>query len=309
MKTFFESPDRDRKTSGCILCNSFNWKALSLKDLFQIFKCKDCGLIFAYPIPDEDKVLESYSKGKSLESSIVEKQRENGERNFPEWKIKESMFFYRGITEYKRTGNILDIGCLWGLFLSIAKKKGWDCYGVEPFTEAADYAREKFGLNIFQGDIKKAHYPNNYFDVITMFDVIEHSVNPANILAETHRILKNDGLLCVGTPNLNGIYTTSQNIYGKLRFNKLTPNYLNPPFHFYGFNKKNIKKLLNKAGFEVIEIKTFSSFIMNNLIPPSKNIFSFKLLLRKCISILEDYTNSGDRMICYATKKHSSTNS
>lgn len=284
----------------CIICNRENNKILGKRDYFRIIKCNDCGLIFTYPIPDETKILKGYSSGKIIKSSLLEKSNEYGEIIFPQWKIKENYQIFKEIHKYKKTGRMLDAGCLWGLFLSIAQNYGWDCYGVEPYKKAATYAREKHGLNVFQGNTRKAGYPDNYFDVITTFDVLEHVVNPIDELREINRIIKSSGLLCIGTPNVDGFYPKCQKFYRKI--GGATWDYLNPPFHFYGFNKENLVKLVGKAGFRVIRIDTFSSLKMNDSNKRRQKDTVFRLVMKTALSKFADFLNIGDRMICYATK-------
>lgn len=97
---------------------------------------------------------------------------------------------------------LLDVGCSSGAVLWIAQRMGLYAEGVEPTEKPAAKARE-MGLNVRQGLLHEAAFAENSFDVITLFEVIEHLDNPANLFKECHRILRPGGILVVGTGNTN----------------------------------------------------------------------------------------------------------
>jgi 2-polyprenyl-3-methyl-5-hydroxy-6-metoxy-1,4-benzoquinol methylase len=89
---------------------------------------------------------------------------------------------------------ILDIGCSIGIFLLTAQERGFETYGVDISELSAEYARKQFHLNVFSGTLEAAHYPDNTFDIITLWDVIEHVLEPGLLLAEAKRVLKCNGV-------------------------------------------------------------------------------------------------------------------
>lgn len=101
---------------------------------------------------------------------------------------------------------ILDIGCAFGDFLNLCQKWGIEAFGIEKSKFAARRAREKFGGNIFLLDAAKTPWPfeDNLFDAVTIFDVLEHVNNPEYLILETYRILKNNGIIFITTPNDQG---------------------------------------------------------------------------------------------------------
>jgi len=149
----------------------------------------------------------------------------------------------------KPSGNFLDIGTHCGFFLRRARDRGWDLYGVEPSPTNSALATEKFGLNVITGYLDEAKFPNRFFDVVTMLDVIEHVTDPLNLLGEIHRILKDDGVLIIKTPN--GEY----NLLKYRIFTKALRMYRYDAFdireHIIHYSQGTIAALLQKADFRV----------------------------------------------------------
>jgi SAM-dependent methyltransferase len=95
---------------------------------------------------------------------------------------------------------LLDVGCSSGALLAIAKDLGFEVWGVEPAHEAAQTAI-RAGFDVHEGYLSDARYPDGQFDVITLFEIVEHLRDPIEVVAECARILKPGGILVVNTPN------------------------------------------------------------------------------------------------------------
>src|SRR5439155_6595773 len=100
---------------------------------------------------------------------------------------------------YGRKGRLLDVGCALGDFLMEAKDAGWDVEGVEISHYAAQRARAR-GLRVTAGRLEELDLPAASFDVITLYDAIEHLTDPVATLAAVHRLLVPGGLLHLVTP-------------------------------------------------------------------------------------------------------------
>ena len=110
--------------------------------------------------------------------------------------IKQELSFLNSLPP----GRILDIGCGLGWLLS-ALKPGWERHGVEVSRFAAEHASQ-WG-KIFVGELAEAKYPDEYFDVVVMYHVIEHMEDPVGAILEVRRILKLGGTLLLGTPDFD----------------------------------------------------------------------------------------------------------
>jgi len=212
---------------------------------FSVVKCRKCGLIYTNPRPSEKQISLYYPpeywgfKAKKKNFAIIAFY----------LKIVHALInaiCYRMSIPFKTDGKILDIGCGNGKFLYSMWKLGWLAYGVEISDLAAKYAREELGLNIFTGTVEEASFSNEFFDGITMHQVLEHVADPTATLLEINRILKDDGLLAISVPDADSL---EARIFKKYRINWDIPR------HFYHFSPENLKRLLEKTGFEVIKIK------------------------------------------------------
>jgi len=102
-----------------------------------------------------------------------------------------------------KTDNIisLDVGCSSGALLEVALRCGFHTHGAEPAEKAANTAALIPNAHVFKGFLHEAKYPDNHFDIITLFEVIEHLTNPIELTQEMMRILKPGGILLIGTGN------------------------------------------------------------------------------------------------------------
>lgn len=239
----------------CEVCGSANISPLYKLD-YNILKCKDCSLTFTDPHA-KVKVKELY------DSTYFEDLHENYfsvcKKNYKIDNPKTIRFnnIIKEIEKIKKPGKILDVGCATGVFLDIAKKRGWKAYGVDISTYATKYARKAFKLQVKTGELHKAKYPSKFFDVVTLWDFIEHCPNPAQVIREVKRILKDDGLIFILTINEDGLlcklaHLTYAASFGKIKF---FVKKLHPVHHLFHFSKKTIKKLLEKNNFSVLSEK------------------------------------------------------
>ena len=198
----------------------------------DVRQCNNCGLVFVDPLPEISILKNHYN-------DFFFTERFNFVESGKIWeKFYELNLQY--LEKIKNKGRLLEIGCGLGHFLNIAKKRGWDTYGVELSEFACGYAKEKFGLNIFNGLLEKAGFPDNYFDVVVLWATLEHLTDPFEKLTEVHRILLKNGLLSLSVPNHNSLYTR---IFG---MQKTDMQYCE---HIYHFPLKTLKIMLNKIGF------------------------------------------------------------
>ncbi len=155
----------------------------------------------------------------------------------------------------KERKSILDVGCGFGYFLELASKRGWKVSGVEIVGSAVRDARARVGnQNIFQGTLREAEYPDNSFDVITLWDVLFHLQDPFQELRECLRVLRERGFIGIRVRNVvfevmaYRIYSTIKKMAPGLRVK--TPY----AFHRYCFSSNSLSRLLHRVGFTKIQI-------------------------------------------------------
>ncbi len=231
-------------TNNCILCGGREADVIDRAGQYAILKCKRCDLVYVHPFPAEELLGKAYSE--EYYTPWLGDQRN---KRIGMWKKR-----LRTLNRFfVSKGSLLDIGCGECLFLELARKDGWLVTGTEKSSFAARYGREKLGLNIFQGELLDLGLPGKSFDAVTMWHVLEHTVNPLAVLKEARRILKDSGVFILAVPNLDNIL--SQVAYRLVKGRKMrlfTPE--DRELHLYHFSSKTIKLALEQAGFEVRRI-------------------------------------------------------
>ncbi len=214
------------------------------KNGYDVIDCNLCNFKHIMPIPSSEK-LEKYYRDEFVESKsmYVDKIIEDlawWNLNFDEkYDILE-----QNLELDKRS--LLDIGCGFGYFLKRGKQRGWNVSGIDPSKSAIEHAKS-LGVDAECGLIDKNSFQEKQFNVIHMHEVIEHLPDPKKSLTIIHNILKNNGLLCISSPN---DYNPLQ-LISKHKSN-VTPWWVSPIDHINYFDFSSIKNLLNDVGFEII---------------------------------------------------------
>ncbi len=144
-------------------------------------------------------------------------------------------------------GHLLDIGCGTGSFLVFMRSLGWDVAGLESDPKAVQVAREGHGLKVTEADIEDADLPEATYDAITMGHVIEHVLNPVQVLRVVFRWLKPGGTLVIRTPNARS--------WGHRLFHESWMS-LDPPRHLHLFSPRTLQTCVERAGFLIKDIHT-----------------------------------------------------
>ena len=159
----------------CYLCGKEKSSLIQREGCWDILQCKDCGYVYLFPLPDES-FLKKHYQGYLPTDKIKIKH----------WRFMMLEIFTRSLASldnlyWHQRGKLLDIGCGHGFFLEMAKEKGWDVYGLDLCQQAIEYARLR-GFNVASVSLFENNYKDNEFDVITMFYVFEHLLNPVKYL-------------------------------------------------------------------------------------------------------------------------------
>lgn len=210
---------------------------------FEIPECKDCGLAFAWPRPSIEELAKFYSST-YFANSQEQKLGYANYRGVPEINAKVMWEEFKSLPELQQLNGrrILDVGCATGGFLSGAHRDGWDCTGVEMSGDAAEVARREYGLRVFAGDIDSPELGSG-FDVVTMWHVLEHMIDPAAAIVRARALLNPGGLLFVELPNWNSVGRLAKGAkWSQLR----------PPEHINFFTPVSLRRLADRSGFQTI---------------------------------------------------------
>jgi len=210
------------------------------KNRYRYVRCTRCGLIYINPQLTDESVARIYSE------MLYDQKSDRLDLLLPHLDRYKSNLFKRFET-YRRTGELLDVGCFKGFFLYSAARRNWTAVGTEVSRPAVQYACQQLGLTVAQGDLLELEqFQRGQFDIITLFDVIEHLSRPDRYVRRAHRLLRPGGLLYLETPNVRAL---PRYLLGRrwTIFHRL---------HRYYFQPETITRLLGRAGFERIRIAT-----------------------------------------------------
>lgn len=239
------------ETTTCPLCGSASAAyRYTLADYYMrrfdveatLVQCSHCGLVYQNPRPTPAEMDAHYPPeyapyqsgrgprpGRLLQLAYDYGMRKRG----------------RFVTRHKQAGTLLDIGCATGVFLDAMRRQGhWELHGVEVNPDVAEVARRDHRLDVFAGTLEEAAYPDNHFDVVTLWDVLEHLHDPAATLREIHRILKDDGIVVIRVPNLAS--------WDAQWFGRYWAGY-DAPRHLCVFSPQTLACMLAGAGFSVLD--------------------------------------------------------
>jgi len=239
---------------SCVICSQNDIKIVykgkdrlyKLPGEFSIGKCENCGVYCTLPSLSENEIASYYPDNYHVYRKAID-----DEPNLIKKVDRQTAMYRRWKQISKRRkfpGRILDIGCATGNFLNEMKKRGWECWGVEPNTNAANYAKDKFDLHVHNGYLLGIQYPSSYFDVVTLWDVLEHTQDPSRVLKEIQRILKPEGFIFLSLPNADSYenYLFGRNWCG-----------WDVPRHYITFTQASIQMYLSKMGYHDIKIGSF----------------------------------------------------
>lgn len=207
-------------------------------------KCMICGLQFISPRLSPDALSRLYDT--EYHSKTV-----SGAYNVDE---TVSLYEYQIFKSYllkflPQEGRILDVGCGVGnMLMQLKNDTRYTTSGVEISKDAAERAQQN-GLNVLNGNLFDANFEDESFDAVFLLYVLEHVDNPLEVLKEIKRILKKNGLLFLAVPNYRYLRIAFDNIAAKLIIHKSAT--LHPEEHLQNFTPVTLKKMLNKAGFQI----------------------------------------------------------
>jgi SAM-dependent methyltransferase len=258
---------------NCNLCGIDDTQVLFRKkdkfgisqDEFHIVECRRCGLRYVNPRPTPEEMGKFYPKNYSwketLEADSLPTRSIRGLEKGYRYHLLKSETSKASKLTGRKAGRVLDIGCGTGDRLDVWRGMGFDTYGVET-SHSADYALDHLKLNVVKGDLFSAGFPEQFFDLVMLYNVLEHTHNPVGVCEEIHRILKEDGFLIIQVPNKDSLQSK---IFGKRWVACDVPRDL------YYFNIKTLRDVLEKIGFRGFKVDHF----MNWWHPPTLVISLF----------------------------------
>jgi 2-polyprenyl-3-methyl-5-hydroxy-6-metoxy-1,4-benzoquinol methylase len=226
--------------------------AVWTKDGFDIVRCSGCGLLFRADLPSPEELpglydtayfqAEEQSQGGQGYADYV------GESELHRLNARRRLALLEAFTS---PGSLLDVGCAAGFFLDEARQRKWQVAGVELSAEMAGWASGTLGLDsVLQGTFTGRPWDEGTFDCVTMWDYIEHTIDPVSELQLARRVLRPGGVLALSTGDAGSLVAR---LTGR-RWHLLTPRH-----HNYFFTRSALLRGLERAGFSVLAVRHFGA--------------------------------------------------
>ena len=243
--------------SGCLVCGCERFARLfrtsdrlyqTTSREFAVVRCGECGLVRLDPQPAPEELRQYYPDtywfvpDRSAASRLEEAYRRLVLRD-------HVRFVERALRHSRARGPLLDVGCGGGLFLGLMRERGFRVLGLDSSREAAAIAWRRQNAAAVCALLENAPFPAEGLAGVTMFHVLEHLYDPRAYLIAAHKLLAPDGRLVVQVPNAAS---------WQFRLLGRSWNGVDVPRHLFDFRDRDVEKLMEQCGFEVLRHKYFS---------------------------------------------------
>ena len=296
----------------CNLCSADNWQVIYPSTLrsatkhpqveaflctnayygahTQIVRCHECGHIYANPTWETSDLLDAYTH---VQDEMYVAEREGRQLTF-----RHHLQILEQFTGSADGRSLLDVGAYIGVFVEVARANGWNAWGIEPSQWAVEVARKQ-QLPVLLGTTDSPMLANCRFDVVTLWDVIEHLDDPLAELQRVSQLLKPGGWIAVHTMDIESV---TARLMGKH-----WPWLMEMHVHF--FSKRTLSQFLRAAGFEVVRVQTEGRYLRLGYVASRLaglnggigRIFG-SLIDKAQLAALPIPINSGDLFTAYARK-------
>lgn len=268
-----------------------------IKKDYKFFRCSDCDLIFLEPLPTVQELSSLYEEdffvGKTAGYRDYEREQQWRKRNYArDIRIIEDLVPGGGL--------LLDVGCATGTFLKVCSDR-WRKYGQEVSRYAGDEARKIFGEHIQIEALQNTTFCENYFDVVTLWETVNHMSDPFGDLQFIARVLKPGGLLALTVGDVGSMLAR---VMGKYWY------HVTPPIHLYFFTSRTFETFFSQIGLKVIKCEHLGKLVdISTMFERVKDTSNSRLLTAACRFIgslpgshLNFYVNLRDTMYLFARK-------
>jgi 2-polyprenyl-3-methyl-5-hydroxy-6-metoxy-1,4-benzoquinol methylase len=285
----------------CLFCGVHDEHLRFRDGPFRVVDCRRCGLVYVNPRLPAERLREMYQE----EYWRSDRAREFGYSGYladAELYLRTYRLRSRLLARHCPTpGRVLDIGCAAGFFLAVMAEQGWDTTGLEISAPMVDYAQQELGLpDIRRGDLLDVELPQQAWDLVTLWDVIEHLEDPPAHLRAAVAAMAPDGLLVLETQNV-------ASFFARLLGRKW--QHFKHEEHLYHFDPDTLARLLDEVGLQLVASTSryagkyvSTGFLVERIgrLHPSLSWLASPLRLLRGLSC---YVNLHDELIVVARKR------
>ena len=246
------------KPMACIHCGIDDSRKLAVKKGFTYVRCRRCSLVYLNPRPGNAELNRFYNTVQNIQPGGRERNAADARHN--RHKIKKFRQAIDLMQQQGRAGDrLLDLGCATGLFMEMAERGGWQAYGTDVKETLVQRNRKRFGNRVKLQAGHRLDFEDGFFDVVTLFDVIEHLPDPVESLKEVARVLRPGGLVIISTPDIDGLLPRWT--YRILCRPLGIWEHPEPPGHLFQFSFSTLSLVLGRAGLVPKTLRNFEIFI------------------------------------------------
>ena len=247
--------------AACPVCGSARARLRYRITRFRVYDCGECSLVYLWPQLSEAEVREMFTRLYTEGEGSVPELRSYYGFTYEDSPDNPLVQLYErwldAIEAVRKPGRLLDIGCGTGLFLAVARRRGWEPHGIDDCAEATAHARSHFGLEVRDGEFGAFAAEGLRFDAITMWDIIEHARAPVSLLEAARGVLAPGGVIGVSTPNQKSVLDVAAGAMYRASFGRITwpleKFYIEQ--HFLYFSPETLTDALARAGLAVVSLR------------------------------------------------------
>ncbi len=249
--------DRNSQPPACPLCGAAGAQRIFSRTAYQrewhLALCFSCGLHFTDPLPSEVEVRSFYEGDYHTELQS------------PEFMDRAFAPKYRRYLNFvsphlKADAVTLDVGCATGLFPKMLKDAGYRAEGIELNSASAAWGRENYGVPIHQGTLDDLLLSSRKFDLISMTDVLEHTLSPPAEVRNVHGLLNAGGHFLVTFPDILSPSSRYLRALSQVIGREWAWTTCHIPLHTWEFSYPTALRLFNQGGFELVAFRRSQAF-------------------------------------------------
>lgn len=238
-------PNEMLEDRNCPICSSGSGKLEMQKDGHDIKRCGECDIVYVSPVFSSSHYLEIYDEDETRELSKIYSNQSHEYRlaRFGRERVERMSQF---IPSEIQVPVYLDVGCSTGFTVEAAQEAGWNATGIDLNSSCIEFGQNR-GLNLICEDLFASDFKDGTFDAISLFDVLEHLIDPVKVLNKVWELLKPNGVVYIYVPNYD---SASRILMGK------EAHFIWPTHHLTYFNIPTLTDALERNDFEPLFLET-----------------------------------------------------
>ena len=236
-------PDDLLTPRACPTCGSADAKPELDKDHMKVVRCAACDLVYVSPTFDEAHYKKVYAS-QEYQDIVRDLGIKSHEYRVQRFGVERVGLMAKHLES--RTPRYLDVGCSTGFVVEAARDAGWEAIGVDLNPSAVEFGRSR-GLDLRTAALEDAGFPAGSFDAVSLFDVLEHLLDPIRTLRACTRLLTPGGIVFLYVPNYD---SASRLLMGR------DAHFLWPTHHLNYYTPATIRDLMTREGLDTVYVAT-----------------------------------------------------